>query len=127
MNDKTKAFLEDLTKNGIAPHSDAIYKMAERGQFVAVVHNPGPLAREAAAGLGWNGASPVFAMSKSACDKMAMTDPAAYRFFSERPTSDHARMFVIQGEGTLLVHHEIGIGFRLEDGSTDTERKAAAN
>jgi hypothetical protein len=72
------AYFEKLLDECVRPHGDAIAGLVHDGAFIAVVlYRATPATRSAALRMGWDGESPVFALSDAARDAMAQGSETA--------------------------------------------------
>jgi hypothetical protein len=72
------AYFEKLLDECVRPHSDAVAELVHDGAFIAVVlYRATPATRAKALQMGWDGESPVFALSDAAREAMAQGSEAA--------------------------------------------------
>jgi len=116
--DQERAFFDDLLNNGIKPHASTLAPIISTGGIAVVVHDAAPPAVTFALSLGWDGITPVFAMSGSARQRFIETMERIGDHVTARWLRGwrHGRIFVVTGGGTLLVNHDKD-GYSLEQGS----------
>ena len=118
--------LERLLTDGIQPHAGTIAQIVSDGGIAVVVFEPGPRITKVARQIGWDKyTAPVVRMPDAFRFDLAMADTGTRRWL-KRPADGGGRLFVMSGDGTLLVNITER-GFSLEPGSLDHERKAVAS
>src|SRR5688572_16807128 len=105
--DETAAFLSDLLNRGVKPHAERIAAITETGDIAVVVFEVSGLAKEGAASLGWDGASPIFRLSKAKRKTMAdhlgkIGDKVSANWFNDQ--SRDGRIYFVVHEGAFLLN-----------------------
>jgi hypothetical protein len=121
-------FLERVRRVALLPNAEAITKNTKSGSISVVAFEPMGENLRFLSVLGWDGISPVFAMSSRAAEVVAAStarlgDHTTGRWLRRR--HGPRRVFLVAHRGTLLVNMEQE-RISIEPGSTDAEMKAAA-
>ena len=114
-------YFEKLLDESVRPHGDAVAALVQDGAFIAVAfYRAAPATRTAALRMGWDGESPVFALSDAARDAMAEGSETAGDLVtanwlrSARP----GRILVLAHDSaTWLINVTPEDGFSLEPGT----------
>ena len=121
--DETAAFMSDLLNRGVKPHAERIAAITETGDIAVVVFEASGLAKEGAASLGWDGASPIFRLSNAKRKTMAdhlskVGDKVSANWFNDQ--SRDGRIYLVVHEGAFLLNVTDN-GLEIEPGSLDSE------
>lgn len=116
--------MDRVFAQAIRPHLDRILQLARRRKFAGVVFEPLGDAASAARVFGWDGAAPVWPLTKRGIAALAPSDEITRRWCAVKPNGDRVRLFVMVHLATFLLNWDEENGWHTEPGSTDGEAAA---
>ncbi len=115
-----------ILAEGIKANVKTIAPIIEAGDVAVVVFEPDMAVGNLAVYLGWNGRAPAFRLSEQRCEAWAHAseghgDRVTARWLRAKR---FGRILVLAQDGSLLVNLSETLGYSLEPGSSDDERRA---
>lgn len=115
---KSTEITERLLNLVIRPYAKELAAIMVTGRIACLVFEPSEDNKQAAAGLGWDGKMPVFAMDEIMRGRLAEAlksyDPVCSSWLIDQR---YRRMFVLIHNGSLLVNHNPDNQFSIEPNS----------
>ncbi len=115
-----------ILAEGIKANAKTIAPVISAGDVAVVVFEPTMAVASLALRLGWNGQAPAFRLSEESCAGWAhsletLGDRVTARWLRAKR---FGRILVLAQDGSLLVNLSETLGYSLEPGSSDEERRA---
>jgi hypothetical protein len=113
-----------VISGGLRPRAPEIAVIGFTGDVAVVLFEPGEAARAEARALGWDGTTDVFRLSEAGRKVLlgsALVETRTAKWLRKKfePAAPVARIYVLTGEGALLVNFSPFGGWSLEPAAAD--------